>query len=109
MKRVPLNECTLMKTNGITQFEAFNQLSNYAQVTMGLVELELSETGEALNYSSHEGDEYSYIIEGESKAEVGGERLVLKAGDFSYIPRGVLHRSFRPTLAPCRLLWMIIN
>jgi quercetin dioxygenase-like cupin family protein len=51
-------------------------------------------------------DEYFYILEGEVTAQVGEARVVLRAGDYAFGPRGVPH-GYRVTgTGPARLLMM---
>jgi quercetin dioxygenase-like cupin family protein len=54
----------------------------------------------------HTHDEYFYILDGEVTAQVGEERIVLRAGDYAFGPRGVPH-GYRVTgNGPARLLMM---
>jgi len=53
-------------------------------------------------------DEYSYVLEGSIGVEIGGESLVVNAGDLVEKPRGIPHAFWNPTDRPARLLELIV-
>jgi quercetin dioxygenase-like cupin family protein len=59
--------------------------------------------------SSHEGDEFSYIISGSLKCTSGSEQFETKAGDAIYIPAGEQHYSSNESDSPCRLIYMLVK
>ena len=62
--------------------------------------------GAPVHTHRHE-DEYSYVLEGEIGAEVGGRALRAGPGALVVKPRGVPHAFWNPTDAPARLLEII--
>ena len=52
-------------------------------------------------------DEFSYILEGEVGAEIGGRTVVARPGDLIVKPRGVPHAFWNPGDAPARILEVI--
>ncbi|MBA2694728.1 MAG: cupin domain-containing protein [Actinobacteria bacterium] len=52
-------------------------------------------------------DEFSYVLEGEVGAEIGGRALVARPGDLIVKPRGVPHAFWNPSDAPARILEVI--
>lgn len=52
-------------------------------------------------------DEYSFILEGAMGAQLGGEVVVAKAGDFVFKPRKQWHTFWNAGDGPCRVLELI--
>lgn len=52
-------------------------------------------------------DEYTYVTEGEVGVEVGGEALVVRAGELVLKPRGIPHAVWNASDAPARMLEII--
>ena len=63
----------------------------------------------AENFTSHEGDEFSYIISGNLKCFSGGELREAGAGDACYIPAGEPHYSYNDSDTPCSLIYLLVK
>lgn len=74
--------------------------------TQSMIEILAPAGWETPWHNHHTHDEYFYMLEGEITARVGDARLVLKAGDFAFGPRGVPHGYRVSTSGPARLLMM---
>ena len=49
-------------------------------------------------------DQLLYLVDGELAAEIGGERLHLKAGQLALVPAGTPHRFINTAATPARTL-----
>lgn len=49
------------------------------------------EGGAVVPDHTHEQDVYNYVFEGEFLVNIGGENSLLKQGDWTSIPKGVVH------------------
>lgn len=58
---------------------------------------------------AHEGDEYSYFLEGEVYTESGSDRRTVGKGMATCIPRGERHWCENRTDKPCTLICMMVN
>ena len=58
-------------------------------------------------HTHHEEDEYSFVLEGEMGAQIGGRVLRARAGDLVMKPRGVPHAFWNPGDVPARVLEFI--
>lgn len=54
----------------------------------------------------HPWDEGYYVIEGAARFELGGQRIVARAGDFIYAPGGTVHGFQGDSDQPARVLVM---
>ena len=63
----------------------------------------------AAGLTSHDEDEYAYIISGALKCFSGGELNELKAGDATFIPAGEEHYSFNESKEPCTLVYVLVK
>jgi len=59
--------------------------------------------------SSHELDEFSYILEGRLSTISGGETCEVGPGDLIYIPKGEEHSAAAVGAGPCRLIWFLVE
>jgi quercetin dioxygenase-like cupin family protein len=60
-------------------------------------------------HTSHDTDEFSYIISGNIKCFSGGKTHELKAGDAAYIPAGEPHYSCNESNEVCTLVYMLVK
>ena len=65
--------------------------------------------GPAQGTTSHEEDEYAYIISGSIKCFSGGELCEAKAGDTTFIPAGEEHYSYNDSKEPCTLVYVLVK
>ena len=52
-------------------------------------------------------DEAFYLLDGELRVTAAGESTLLRAGDFVYLPRGIVHSFTNPSVTPARTLILI--
>ncbi|KOF19573.1 hypothetical protein AC244_11950 [Ensifer adhaerens] len=62
--------------------------------------------GYASELTSHEGEDFLYLIEGEMLYEIDGKEYVLKAGDTLHFPSSLPHRARNIGAGPARELWV---
>jgi quercetin dioxygenase-like cupin family protein len=61
------------------------------------------------NFTSHDGDEFSYIISGSIKCFSGGEPHEAGAGEACHIPAGEPHYSYNDSDTPCSLIYLLVK
>ena len=62
--------------------------------------------GYASELTSHEGEDFLYLIEGEMLYEIDGKEYLLKAGDTLHFPASLPHRARNVGAGPARELWV---
>ncbi|MEK1950112.1 MAG: cupin domain-containing protein [Ensifer adhaerens] len=62
--------------------------------------------GYASELTSHDGEDFLYLIEGEMLYEIDGKEYVLKAGDTLHFPSSLPHRARNIGAGPARELWV---
>jgi quercetin dioxygenase-like cupin family protein len=60
-------------------------------------------------FGVHKFDEYSYIIEGEIEAQIEDKKVMIKAGEFSFIGKGEQHWSMNNSDTDCKLIWISVT
>jgi quercetin dioxygenase-like cupin family protein len=80
-----------------------------AAVSMGYAVFEPGVRVPREGMTSHEGDEFSYILSGSLTAFSGGARRTLKTGDAAFIPAGEQHCSRNDSGEPCTLVYMLVK
>ncbi|HEX4247915.1 MAG TPA: quercetin 2,3-dioxygenase [Pseudonocardia sp.] len=55
---------------------------------------------------THE-DEAFYLLDGELQVTAAGQTTPLRAGDFVYLPRGIVHSFTNPSVTPARTLILV--
>lgn len=66
----------------------------------------LMPAGYASELTTHEGEDFLYLIEGEMLYEVDGKEYLLKAGDTLHFPSSRPHRAHNVGPGPARELWV---
>lgn len=59
-------------------------------------------------WSVHDHDEFSIILEGELDSEVNGQTYTVRAGDYTYIKKGTLHRTYNRKKETCKIMSLLI-
>lgn len=59
--------------------------------------------------AAHAEDEYSYILKGTVKCQVGDKVNILSAGCGTFIPAGEVHSSFNDGDEDCHVVWMLVD
>lgn len=62
--------------------------------------------GYASEITTHQGEDFLYLIEGEMIYEVDGKEYLLKAGDTLHFPASLPHRARNVGPGPARELWV---
>jgi quercetin dioxygenase-like cupin family protein len=79
-----------------------SQLDPQSEMTLGIVEIN---AGQANPLHVHPNcEELIYVLSGSCEHRIGGQTVVLKAGDVLRIPRGVLHAARTSEQGPVRAL-----
>ncbi|MFO7888320.1 MAG: cupin domain-containing protein [Eubacteriales bacterium] len=65
----------------------------------------IPETG----YTSHEEDEYSFIIKGKSKIVIDEKEYEVTSNSAGFIPAGELHYSYNDSEESCELIWALVK
>jgi len=60
-------------------------------------------------YTSHEKDEYSFIIKGKSKIVIDEKTYEVTTNSAGFIPAGELHYSYNDSDEECELIWMLVD
>lgn len=63
-------------------------------------------TGYVSDLTTHQGEDFLYLIEGEMLYEINGTEYVLKAGDTLHFPASLPHRARNIGNGPARELWV---
>lgn len=59
--------------------------------------------------SSHDEDEYSYVLKGSLVAGTENVSTVISCGDFGFIPRGKKHWCKNEGDEDCELIWILVG
>lgn len=59
--------------------------------------------------SSHDEDEYSYVIKGSLSAHTENVSTVITSGDFGFIPKGTKHWCKNEGDEDCELIWILVG
>lgn len=62
--------------------------------------------GYASEITTHQGEDFLYLIEGEMLYEIDGKEYLLKAGDTLHFPASLPHRARNVGPGPARELWV---
>ena len=82
----------IRSTNGVSRTITYNSLSNRkGNRHMDTYTLEVTPAVGEITLSSHEGEEFLYVLEGEAMISYGKEKYHLKAGDSIYYDSIVPH------------------
>lgn len=96
-----------IREDGVAMFNLFGGLVKAGEkVSMGYA---VFPPGTDVPIASHKEDEYSYILEGSVKCEIGGIISEMNEGMASFIPAGEEHRSFNDSHKECKLVWILIE
>lgn len=88
----PAGYNVIRSTNGVSRTITYNSLSNRkGNRHMDTYTLEVTPAVGEITLSSHEGEEFLYVLEGEAMISYGKERYHLKAGDSIYYDSIVPH------------------
>ncbi len=60
-------------------------------------------------YTSHEKDEYSFIIKGKSKIVIDEKTYEVSKNSAGFIPAGESHYSYNDSEEECELIWMLVE
>ncbi|HKK95693.1 MAG TPA: cupin domain-containing protein [Anaerovoracaceae bacterium] len=60
-------------------------------------------------YTSHEEDEYSFIIKGKSKIVIDEKEYEVSSSSAGFIPAGELHYSYNDSDEECELIWALVK
>lgn len=66
----------------------------------------LMPSGYASELTTHQGEDFLYLIEGEMLYEIDGKEYLLKAGDTLHFPSSLPHRAKNVGAGPARELWV---
>jgi len=73
-----------------------------------LVKIEPKQTDTPMEFNSHPGQEFNYIIEGTMKIIIDGHEIILNEGDSVYYDSGYKHAMEALNNAPVKMLAVII-
>jgi quercetin dioxygenase-like cupin family protein len=76
-------------------------------ITFGHIVFQPGERIPKQGLTSHEGDEYSFVIRGKAQCEVGGEARVASAGEAMFIPAGELHYTHNTGEEPFEVVYTL--
>lgn len=87
-------------------FGKVNGLPGGERVQMGISVLP---AGGSTEFSSHPGDEYSFLISGKMICFTADETYAVPTGAAIFTPAGQLHRSENPYDEDCICLWIEVD
>lgn len=87
----------------------FEKEFNSYDISFGTVEIQPGQRVPDNGLSVHEGNEYSFIVEGEVEGESGGKPFKVTASDASIFPAGEEHWTINNSSKPCKIIWFMVN
>jgi quercetin dioxygenase-like cupin family protein len=110
MKVVKTPGKDIPKDGGLVMLPLFgSEAKENAAADMGYAVFGPGMRSPAEDFTSHDGDEFSYIISGSIKCFAGGELHEAGAGEVCYIPAGERHYSYNDSDTPCSLVYMLVK
>jgi len=89
--------------------DAFDEKLATATVRMGKAIMKPGVRVPEVGMKPHDQDEFSYIVKGTMKSQVGDEHITLYPGDFSFIPKNTPHWSENVSDEDCELIWLLVG
>ena len=98
---------TLVREDGVAMTDFFSPETVGGKVTMGHA---VFPPGTVVPWAAHDGDEYSFILEGEVSCETEEEGLCrFSAGGACFIPAGQRHSSRNDSEKDAHVLWALVD
>lgn len=96
-----------VRADGVTMVDLFGDAVKAGDgVTMGHA---VFPPGTVVPPAAHSGDEYSYVLSGKIKCQIGSQTFAAPAGSATFIPAGEEHSSINDGEDDAEVVWMLIE